>query len=50
MVDNSPTTLKFFLTNQLVHFLANIIGGKIGTLPIKYLGVPLHAKKLRNRD
>jgi hypothetical protein len=38
------------LTNQLAHSLANIIGCKIGIFPIKYLGVSLHAKKLRNRD
>jgi hypothetical protein len=30
--------------------LAGILGYKIGCLRIKYLGVPLQWKKLRNRD
>jgi hypothetical protein len=38
------------LTETESYRLANVIGCKIGTLPIKYLGVPLHWKKLRIRD
>jgi hypothetical protein len=30
--------------------LANIIGYKVGNLPIKYLGVPPYWKRLRNSD
>jgi hypothetical protein len=38
------------LTETESYRLANVIGCKIGILPIKYLGVPLHWKKLRIRD
>jgi hypothetical protein len=30
--------------------MAQLFGCKISTLPIKYLGVPLHWKKLRHTD
>jgi hypothetical protein len=38
------------LSDDEDNHLAEILGCKIGSLPIKYLVVPLHWKKLRNRD
>jgi hypothetical protein len=38
------------LSDNEDNHLAGILGYKIGCLRIKYLGVPLQWKKLRNRD
>jgi hypothetical protein len=29
---------------------SNIFGCKFGSLPVKYLGIPMHVRKLNNRD
>jgi hypothetical protein len=38
------------LIEQEGNTLSTRLGCKVWTLPIKYLGVPLHWKKLRNND
>jgi Reverse transcriptase (RNA-dependent DNA polymerase) len=38
------------LTSQKIMQYANILGCKISSLPINYLGVPLHWRKLNTKD
>jgi hypothetical protein len=38
------------LLPQEAHHLAALIGCKVSSFPIKYLGVPLHDRKLRIND
>ena len=38
------------MEDELAHSLAHLFGCPIGTLPVKYLGVPLHFLKLSRDD
>jgi hypothetical protein len=38
------------LDESLTHEIALLFGCPVGTLPFKYLGVPLHFDKLRRKD
>lgn len=38
------------IEDQEVGEIASVFGCPVGTFPIKYLGIPLHYKKLKRED
>jgi hypothetical protein len=47
---NKSEVVPMNLTDEEVHEVSHILNCPVGTLPFKYLGVPIHFEKLKRED